>query len=128
MIQTDPRRLSVRCEEAGGAVTVALIGATFYEQSLFSDSLNELLGPVKSPRYLITRHEKGKLDYHAVPALLGARKRNAERLYQAWLKRVSASELIYTRQAGGRELLLKARTRTFANNYVNETQRVDRWQ
>ena len=128
LIQTDPRRLSVRCEEAGGAVTVALIGATFYEQSLFSDSLNELLGPVKSPRYLITRHEKGKLDYHAVPALLGARKRNAERLYQAWLKRVSASELIYTRQAGGRELLLKARTRTFANNYVNETQRVDRWQ
>ena len=67
-------------------------------------------------------------DYHAVPALLGARKQTANLLYDAWSKRVSPGELIYTRQAGGRELLLKARARTFANNYVNETERIDRWQ
>ena len=128
LIQTDPRRLSVQCHETGGAVTAALIGATFYEQSLFADSLNELLGPVKSPRYLLTRKEGTKMDYHAVPALLGARKQSANLLYAAWLKRVSPGELIYTRQADGRKLLLKARARTFANNYVNKTERVDRWQ
>ena len=128
LIQTDPRRLSVVCEEAGGEVTVALIGGTFYEQSLFADSLNEVLGPIKSPRYLITRHHRGKTDYHAVPALLGARKQHANLFYLVWLKRVSQGELIYTRQAGGREVLLKARARTFSNNYVNLTERVDRWQ
>ena len=128
LLQTDPRRLSVQCEETGGAITAALIGATFYEQSLFADSLNELLGPVKSPRYLLTRQEGTKVDYHAVPALLGARKQSTNLLYAAWLKRVSPGELIYTRQADGRKLLLKARARTFANNYVNETERVDRWQ
>ena len=128
LIQTDPHRLSVRCEEEQGAVNVALIGATFYEQSLFADSLNELLGPLESPRYMITRREGKKIDYHAVPALLGARKQTANLLYQAWLKRVSPGELIYTRQTDGRSLLLKARARTFANNYVNDTERVDRWQ
>ena len=128
LIQTDVRRLSVACTEAEGQVTVALLGATFYEQSLFADSMNEILGSIKSPRYLITRGSGRRIDYHAVPTMLGARKESANLFYQVWRKRVSPGKLIYTRQAGGRELLLKARARTFANNYVNLTQRIDRWQ
>ena len=129
LIKTDPHRLSVLCAETRlRTFVVFLSGGSFYEQSLFADSLNELLGPVKSPRYLITREAHGKVDYHAVPSVLGVRKDSANHLYQAWLTRVGPSELIYTATAGGRELLLKARARTFANNYVNKTERVDQWQ
>ena len=128
LIQADTRQLAISCLHFEGTVTVFLVGASFYEQSLFADSLNELLGPVKNPRYLITREARGRVDYHAVPSALGVQKDSANLLHQAWLKRVGRSELIYTRRRGGRQQLLKARAQTFSNNYLNTTERIDRWQ
>ena len=126
--------LRIRTERtAGGGVTVALQGGTFYEQSLFADAMGEVLGPVENPRYIITREDEagqgGRADFHAVPACLGVNKERAEALLDAWQRHVSPAELIFTRRAGGRELLLAARARAFSAVFEDEgLRRLDRWQ
>ena len=125
--------LGVRVERpADGSVRVSLEGGTFYDQSLYADAVAEALGPVGNPRYVITRpavapHRGRRVDYHAVPTVLGARKEGAEALHRAWLRRVGPGEIVYTRREGGRRLLLAARARAFANQFVDPAERLDRW-
>ncbi len=133
LIETDPRRLPVQSEQLDdGSCTVSLGGADFYEQSLFADCLGEVLGPIENPRYLITRHSLGrwigKVDYHAVPQVLGVTKERAEIFWLAWQKRVSSGRLIYTRSAEARKILLKARVRAFSSAISGSINRLDRWQ
>jgi superfamily II DNA or RNA helicase len=114
-----------------GSVHIGLRGGSFYEQSLFVDAMEEILGPVENPRYLLTRHQQGesstRTDFHAVPAVLGAHKERAEILKRVWEERLGATELIYLRTYEGRQLLLKARSKTFSNAYESDVFRFDRW-
>lgn len=118
--------------QTDGGVHVSLAGGTFYDQSLFADAIGEILGPVANPRYLITRPVNGlfgeRVDYHAVPSVLGIKRERAEALQAAWLRRVGPGELIYTRRAGGRAALLAARGRAFSNQFEDPAERLDRWQ
>jgi hypothetical protein len=133
LIRTAARRLKVKTERrADGSWLVALAGAEFYEQSLFADSLSELLGSIENPRYLLTREDdRGPLrrvDYHAVPTALAVRKKRAALLHRAWARRVGPARLIYTRTAEGRALLLRARARAFSTAWIPRAERLDRWQ
>ena len=67
-------------------------------------------------------------DETTVPSVLGAERDLAEAFHEAWVRRVGAGELIYTRRAGGREVLLAARGRAFSNQFVDPAERLDRWQ
>lgn len=117
--------------ENNGVWYVALSEGSFIERSLFADCLNEVLAPIERPRYLITRVVRRKrgngIDYHAVPAVLGIRAERAEAFLRAWHKHVAKAELIHTRGEDGREVLLKARSRSFANAYERAARRMDRW-
>lgn len=122
----------VTTKHEDGTVTIALARGSFYERSLFADCVNEVLGPIKNPRYLLTRYKgasrRGRADYHAVPQSLGARKADAEILLQAWSRRVGPTELIYVRGSEGRRALLRARSRAFSTAMQQSTERFDRWQ
>lgn len=115
-----------------GTISISLEGADFYTQSLFADALEELLGPIQNPRYLITRRKKRRFwqsrDYHAVPTVLGSHKDKAEALHKAWVMRLGKGELIYTRAEDGRRLLLQARARAFSTTIQPKTERLDQWQ
>lgn len=113
------------------SISLSLDGADFYTQSLFADAMEELLGPIDNPRYLITRQQKRRFwqsrDYHAVPGVLGNHKDKALALHQAWVKRLGKGELIYTRVEDGRRLLLQARARAFSTAMQASAERYDRW-
>lgn len=132
-IQTSYRSMKIVISKGDdGAFCISLIGGSFYESSLFSDCLNEILSPIQSPRYLILREGKflglRRDDYHAVPMRFAAKKETALIFYQAWCKNVSLSELIYTRTGEGRERLLKAKMKAFSSNFQGEVSKQDRWQ
>jgi len=59
-------------------VSCSLKGGTTYEKSLFLDSMQEILGPIGNPRYIMVRKTPlGRLirkDYHVVPQVLGRNK------------------------------------------------------
>ena len=115
-----------------GRISVALLGGSFYEQSMFADAMGEVLGPILNPRYIITRPGtgmfSGRKDHHAVPTLLGRDRERAQAFMDAWARHVGPGELVYTRREGGREALLTARARSFTTAFVDPSERVDRWQ
>ena len=117
--------------EADGTVSVTLLGASFHDQSLFADALAELLGPVHNPRYLLTRSGRvlwrRRVDFHAVPRVLGVNRERAAALQDAWRRRLGPTELIYTRNGDGRRQLLRARMRAFSAGFATRTERSDRW-
>ena len=133
LIQSDPHRLDVRTKEVTpGRHSIALVGASYYESTLFADALEELLGPVENPRYLITRRGidwlgLGKRDYHAVPHVLALDKEKAQLFHRHWQRRLGSAELIFTRSEDGRRALLRARVAAFSNAMQNHARRLDRW-
>ncbi len=133
LVQSPPLRLAVEVEVADdGSQFVALHGATFYEQALFADCIAEILGVIGNPRYLLTREgvlgRWRRIDYHAVPTLLGAHRDRADALFRAWEQRVGPARLVYTRTPEGRRELLRARGRAFSSAMADDTERMDRWQ
>ncbi len=133
LIETEYRQLEIKVHEAmDGTYYLSLQGGSFYESSLFANCLAEILLPIDSPRYLIVRngHVYGSArdDYHAVPIILAAKKKNAEIFYTAWKEYVGPSELVYTRNDNGRAILLKAKMKSFSSAFENDVKRQDRWQ
>jgi len=131
LLPEDVRYARILLSQEGGGHTVALAGGSFSDQSLFAESLNQALGPVDAPRYLITRSQhrwrRYQMDYHAVPTVLGATKERASAYLKAWRKHVSPGDLIYTRTDDGRAALVKAKMRAYANAHERECRRIDRW-
>ena len=117
---------------ADGSFDISLHGASFYQQSLFADCLDEILTEINNPRYLISRSKAGmfgtRFNYHAVPALFASNKQKAQVFYQAWKRYMGDAELIYTRANNGRIVLLRARARAFSNAIKKRAERLDSWQ
>lgn len=131
-IQTDIKDLRVRVETGEmGFVLCSLVGGTTYEASVFIHALEELLGPIDNPRYILTRNSKigaiSRKDYHSVPSLLGNKEKNASFFHSMWQKLIGPSELIYTRSGEGRKVLLKARVNSLSSAFIKRSERVSCW-
>jgi superfamily II DNA or RNA helicase len=133
VIHTNMIKLNVVTQEdESGAVFCSLDGGSTYEKSVFIKSLIEVLGAVDNPRYLIIR--KGFLfnvieqsDYHPVPDVIGKKKHFSEYFHQQWLKLVGSSELVYCRSIKGRKILLHSRINSLSSEFVDNTERVNKW-
>ena len=110
----------------GGWVRLHLENATEEESALFSSCLEEVLGPMEKPRYVISRSSKFITDtwltkimpeviakffrpvqdrlvmYHTVPKVLAASLEKAEVFQRYWNEFVSPSELFYARSKEGK--------------------------
>jgi len=128
-IETSKKSLFVeRIKHADGTYFVGMLGGTFYESSMFSDALAEVISPIDSPRYLIRRKgSHGRSDYHAVPLKLALNKGSAEVFLKHWERYVGPAELIYTRTGEGRDILAKSRLKAFSSAFAREVRREDQW-
>lgn len=113
-----------RVETARGPLGEALVrleGGGRADERLFLEALAEVLGPIGNPRYLIVRRSwlgrRRRTDFHAVPAVFGRKKHLAEYFRARWNRRVGSGRLFYLRNAAGRRLLLRARTRSLAAGF-----------
>jgi len=110
----------------GGWVRLHLENATEEESALFTACLEEILGPMEKPRYVISRSSKFITDtwlskimpeviakffrpvkdklvmYHTVPKILAASAEKAEIFQRYWNEFVSPSELFYARSKEGK--------------------------
>jgi hypothetical protein len=115
-----------------GTMTVAIRDRSAGADSeIFARALEELFGPVRSPRYLI-RRDDGRMPwlplqvvwlplrvmlrrgrerpaYYAVPSLLGVNRERAEAFAAEWRRWVGGGGLALARSAEGREVLALAR-------------------
>ena len=125
--------LSARVD-AGGGYRFALTGAGRHAAGVFAEALEEVLGRVGTPRYLVPRWVPQRVGesrgeqrragrawlarrggqhtavHHAVPAVLGVNVRRARALGAAWSRWVSAgAEAVYTGSDEGAALLAACR-------------------
>ncbi|MFW5854136.1 MAG: DEAD/DEAH box helicase family protein [Thermodesulfobacteriota bacterium] len=103
-------------KEPDGGIACRLQGGSTFEKSLFLDALQEVIGPVENPRYLIRLDRKrvGKRveDFFAVPRLIARKKASALFFRNRWRKHLCRADLVYTRTVEGRKELVKARLQT----------------
>lgn len=97
-----------------GDVVCSLIGASNYENAMFSEALTQVLAPIDSPRYLIikTNMFRKKLkteNFYPVPERFGLNKKYASVFQNYWKRFLGRNTLFFTRHNKGRKLLLKAR-------------------
>ncbi len=132
IIETDVSKLKVvTSRRKYGFVNCSLEGGTTRERSIFLDAMQEILGPIGNPRYILVRKTRLwrllRRDYHVVPSVLGRNKELAEYFGRMWGRRVGAMELIYTRTAAGRRMLLKARGAAMSAGFQRRCERVRSW-
>ncbi len=132
MLETPVSKLKVvTTSHEKGIVSCSLKGGTTYEKSLFLNSMQEILGPIENPRYIMVRKTPlGRLirkDYHVVPQILGKNKDIAEYFRKMWAKYVGSTALIYTRSAEGRKMLLKARGNAMSTSFQKRVDRIRSW-
>jgi superfamily II DNA or RNA helicase len=130
---------SIEGGKRGGAWTrLFLDSATSEEETLFVDSMKEILAPLENPRYIITRtaryfeveyehslltkvlpfvfkpseRHKSKdqiVMWHAVPKALARDKASVQRFLKLWTKYVCrTSEIVYAKSKSGRERVQQA--------------------
>ncbi len=132
LIRTNAARLRVVTgRDRRGRVSCSLVGATTYEKSVFLDALQELLGPIQTPRYLMVGKtplgRRLRKDYHAVPQAVGRKREFADCLKKMWASYVGPAELNYTRSIKGRKLLAKARGNSLSAAFPRPSERVKVW-
>ncbi|MBX5144124.1 DEAD/DEAH box helicase family protein [Rhizobium lentis] len=133
VIKTELGKLSVEATlDQNGIIYCRLEGATTIERSRFLDGLREVLVPPQNPRYILVRRSTfwrlKRVDYHAVPSLIGRKREDAEYFAKLWNRYVGESDLIYTRSVQGRLILLQFRAKSFASAFTRKTDRVSRWE
>lgn len=132
-IHTDYSKLTIVSDvDDYGAIYCHLEGGTTYEKSAFIKSLQEIIGTVDNPRYVVIRKSfflnvLSQKDYHSVPEIIGRKKQFAEYFERRWRWFVGDCELVYTRTVEGRKLLLKSRIQSLAAKFENKTERVNKW-
>ena len=115
-----------------GDVVCNLVGGNQFENTLFSTALNQLLEPIKSPRYLIikTNAFRKRLNienFYPVPEIFGDKKEKVLVFQKNWSYYLGKNKLVYTRQIEGRKLLLKARLFHAHNAFIKTSKEITVW-
>ena len=113
-----------------GSVYCWIGGGSGIEQTTFLRALREILSPLDNPRYLLARRKIWRLfreDYFVVPEVLARKKEFAEFFTQRWNRLVGPVQLVCTRTAEGRRLLLRARNHSLAGAFQKRAERVSCW-
>lgn len=116
-----------------GTMACFLKGGNAHESSLFVSALEEIVGVIDDPRYIVTRESElagliAQQDFHSVPFNIARRKKAAETFHKHWLDQLGGGELIYTRTLEGRKALLKARLNSLSAAFEEDrTELVNKW-
>ena len=133
VIRGDNSKLKVETSvDEFGAVYCHLEGGTTFDKSTFINALQEVIGPIENPRYVIIRKNKFLLliqqkDYHSVPEIIGKNKKLAEYFKYQWDYLVGECELVFTRTLIGRKLLLKSRVKSLSSQFDDKIEHVNKW-
>ena len=103
----------VTTDAAGAEHFVSLAGGTSREKELFAQCVAEFFSPVENQRYLLRR--RGVFEFFCVPDRFARRREDAQLFADSVSGLIGPCELVYTRNPEGRQVLLQARMRSWAN-------------
>ena len=119
-IKTSLQHINIQCKQniTDGSIFFSVTNVSPEENNLIIKSIMEFLDPIANPRYIFVRkgkvHNSDTTDYHAIPSVIGQKKENTDIFKGLWQKYIGDCEIIYTRTAEGRKILVKARKAAFS--------------
>jgi superfamily II DNA or RNA helicase len=133
LIKTSLKQAGLKITDEQGLMFVSCTNLPAEENNLFIQALQEFLEPVDNPRYLLIRNSSflkkiRQKDYFSIPSAISTNKRNIDTFQKLWNKYIGKCEIVYTRSAEGRKLLLKARKRAFSATKLKASKRLSKWQ
>ena len=132
LIKTSLKQVGLRVTNDLGTLFVSCANLPAEENNLFIQCLQEFLDPVENPRYLLVRHERfrnlaNQTDYFAIPSVISPNKKSVEIFKKLWKTYIGKCDIVYTRSAEGRKILLKARKYAFSAIKRDVSKRVSKW-
>lgn len=133
IIHTEKSKIKLTTQvQEKGEVVCAIQGTSEMESSLFINALQEIIEPIKNPRYLIikTNWLRKNLEiqnYYAVPQVFGDKKERCKVFLGHWERQVSSSTVVYTRNIEGRKILIRARMLHLSNAFKKTTKKAVIW-
>lgn len=120
LVSHESKYVRVKNVQAASTMMVYLEGGSAKDKHLFSTCMEEYFALVENQRYIIVRKgRKNALNkYFVVPEVFAKRKQDAEIFLHQVKRMLGRCDLVYTRSANGRKVLLKARGKCFA--YANQ--------
>ena len=118
LIKTSIKQVGLKVHDEKGELFVSCANLPADENNLFIQSLQEFLDPVENPRYLLVRHTR----------FLKKIRKGVEIFKGLWKLYIGDCDIIYTRSAEGRRVLLKARKYAFSAINKRASKRLSKWQ
>ena len=134
LIKSSLKNVSIDVQDDNeGMLFVTCSNLTAEENTLFIRCLREFLDPVENPRYILIKHDTfmnffNQTDYFAIPAVLSSNKKSADLFKRLWQTYIGECDVVYTRNAEGRRILLKARKEAFSATKRPSTKQLSKWQ
>jgi hypothetical protein len=133
LIKTSLKQVGLKVQEEKEELFVTCANLPADENNLFIQSLQEFLDPVENPRYLLVRQERflkriKQTDYFAIPSAISPNKKGVALFERLWCRYIGPCQIVYTRSAEGRKVLLKARKYAFSASKKKLSKRLSKWQ
>jgi Helicase conserved C-terminal domain. len=133
LIKTSIKQVGLKVKNESGNLFVFCANLPAEENNLFIQSLQEFLDPVENPRYLLVRRSRilkwiRQTDYFAIPSAISPNKKGVEIFKGLWKLYIGHCDIVYTRSAEGRKVLLKARKYAFSAVKHKASKRLSKWQ
>ena len=133
LIKTSIKQVGLKVREEKGEMFVSCANLPADENNLFIQSLQEFLDPVENPRYLLVRRSRflkriKQTDYFSIPSAISPNKKGVEIFKRLWKRYIGDCDIVYTRSAEGRRVLLKARKYAFSAVKQKVSKRLSKWQ
>ena len=129
-IKTNLKLINITSNEnpVEGTIFVSAKNLTAEENNLLIKCIREILDPIENPRYLLVRQGTSKkglqtTDYHAIPKIIGERKKDVNLFQELWQKHIGKCKIIYTRNTNGRKILLNARNIAYSSMFRSKKSR-----
>lgn len=111
-IKTSRSNIKLNINKNGNNISCNLTGVDTKEANIFTTCIEEIFSKTENQRYIIARLDKNLKeinDYYNVPSILSTNKELAEVFSKYFKQKIGEHDLVYTRTADGRKMLLKAR-------------------
>ena len=115
-----------------GFQIVQLVGATQLDEVTFTQAVEEILGPISTPKHILIRRTRipvvGQIDYYSVPRVISSDKNALDVLKKTWERRIGPCKILGTRSKEGRKALLRARANAYSTGFVRKSERLTLWE
>ena len=123
LIKTSIKQVGLKVHDEKGELFVSCANLPADENNLFIQSLQEFLD--RHTRFL---KKIRQTDYFAIPSAISPNKKGVEIFKGLWKLYIGDCDIIYTRSAEGRRVLLKARKYAFSAINKRASKRLSKWQ